>query len=223
MVETGKKTILYAPQMQTAPVPQIRPLQLKKADVLILGSHHANLTNSPPDREQEKERLLSAVIRSETRVKIFCASIGTAQEITRLISDNQLSIAVHQTIAVVNRVYRKFAIDPGKFTVFNKKKSEEKVLIFPYSQSSSNRLRQVTGLNFYVHDTFPAPPACSQPDAEFYVSRTCNASDLKKIVARVRPQEILTFGDYAKIYREEFRLLCPRVRPLFAGHQPTLF
>lgn len=209
--------------MQTAPVPQIRPLQLKKADVLILGSHHANLTTSPPDREQEKERLLSAVLQSQERIKIFCASIGTAQEITRLISDNQLSIAVHPTIAVINRVYRRFAIDPGRFAVFNKKKSEEKVLIFPYSQSSGGKMRKVLGLNFYVHDTFPPPPVCLQPDAEFYVSRTCNASDLKKIVARVRPQEVLTFGDYAKIYKEEFRLLCPQVRPLFAGHQPTLF
>lgn len=209
--------------MQTAAVPHVRPLHLKRADTLILGTHHASLQHNLPPREQERERLAAVLRASEERIKIFCATIGTAQEITALVTAQQRAVAVHPTIAVVNRIYRSFAADLGRYSVFSRKKTDWEVLILPCSLANCPSMQRVTGLNFHIYDTSPPPPVISPPDEWFFLSRTCSGAELKQIVKKVRPSEIFTFGDYAKIYCHEFSSLCPRIRPLFAGNQPTLF
>lgn len=209
--------------MQTAVVPHVRPLRLKRADTLILGTHHASLHHALPDRTQERERLVAALTNMRQRVKIFCASIGTAQEITELATTLQCSVAVHPTIAAVNRVYQSFAIELGKYRVFSRKRDDWKVLILPCSLANCPRARRIDALTFHIYDTYPPPPVIAPPDADFYLSRTCSGVELQHIVTKVRPREIFTFGDYAKAYCEALRSLCARISPLYAGNQPTLF
>lgn len=222
-VERQKKTILYAPAMQTAPVPHVRPLHLKRADTLILGTHHASLHHALPDRTQERERLATAFSNQQQRVKVFCASIGTAQEVTALATAQQRAVVVHPTIAAVNRIYQNFAIELGKYRVFNKKRDDWEVLIMPCPLANCPRTHRIAALTFHVYDTYPPPPVIAPPDADFYLSRTCSGAELQQIVTKVRPREIFTFGDYAKAYCEALRPLCSRISPLYAGNQPTLF
>ncbi len=222
-VERQKKTILYAPALQTAAVPHVRPLGLKRADTLILGTHHANLHQALPDRTQERERLVAALVGMRQRVKIFCASIGTAQEVTELATAQQQAVVVHPIIAAVNRGYQSFAIELGKYRVFNRKRDDWEVLIMPSPPANYYRPCHIDALTFHVHDTYPPPPVTAPPDADFYLSRTCSGAELRQIVTRVRPREIFTFGDYAKAYCEALRPLCSRVSPLYADNQPTLF
>ena len=222
-VERQKKTILYAPGMQTAAVPHVRPLHLKRADTLILGTHHASLHHALPNRTQERERLAAALGSMRQRVKIFCASIGTAQEVTELATAQQLAVAVHPTIAAVNRVYQSFAIELGKYRAFSSKRDDWEVLILPCPLANCPRMRRIAALTFHIYDTYPPPPVIAPPDADFYLSRTCSGAELQKIVSKVRPREIFTFGDYAKAYCEALRPLCAGISPLYAGNQPTLF
>ena len=222
-METQRKTILYAPALQTAPVQHVRPLHLKRADALILGTHHASLHHTLPDRTQERERLVVTLGNTSQRVKIFCASIGTAQEVTELATAQQLAVAVHPTIAAVNRVYQRFAIDLAKYRVFNKKRDDWEVLILPCSMLNCPRTRRIAALTFHIYDTYPPPPVIAPPDEDFYLSRTCSGAELRQIVAKVRPRDIFTFGDYAKAYCEELRSLCNCISPLYADNQPTLF
>ena len=157
------------------------------------------------------------------RVKIFCASIGTAQEITALATSQQRAVAVHPTIAAVNRVYQSFAIKLGKYRVFSRKRDDWEVLILPCSLANYPRARHIDALTFHIYDIYPPPPVIAPPDADFYLSRTCSGAELQQIVTKVRPREIFTFGDYAKAYCEALRPLCSRLSPLYAGNQPTLF
>ena len=223
LIETQRKTILYAPALQAARVPNARPLHLRRADTLILGTHHASLHQALPDREQERQRLSNALAAAQARVKIFCASIGTAQEITAIVTAQQRVVAVHPTIATVNRAYRSFSAELGKYRPFSRKHDNWEILILPCSLANSPRMRRIAALTFHVYDIYPPPPAIAPPDADFYLSRTCSGDELKQIVAKVRPREILTFGDYAKAYCEFLHPLCPRISPLYAGNQTTLF
>ena len=223
LIETQRKTILYAPALQTARVPNARPLHLRRADTLILGTHHASLHQALPDRQQERQRLSDALAAASARVKIFCASIGTAQEITALATAQQRVVAVHPTIATINRVYSSFSAELGKYRPFSRKHNDWDVLILPCSLANSPRKSRIAALTFHVYDIYPPPPVIAPPDADFYLSRTCSGDEFKQIVAKVRPREILTFGDYAKAYCEALHPLCARISPLYAGNQPTLF
>ena len=222
-VERQKKTILYAPAMQTTAIPHVRPLHLKRADTLILGTHHASLHHDLPDRTQERERLAAALSNMQQRVKIFCASIGTAQEVTALATTQQHAVAVHPTIAAVNRVYQNFAVELGKYRVFSRRRDDWEVLILPCSLANCPRTRRIDALTFHIYDIYPPPPAIAPPDADFYLSRTCSGAELRQIVTKVRPRDIFTFGDYAKAYCEALHPLHARISPLYAGNQPTLF
>ena len=222
-VETQRKTLLYAPAMQTAVVPHVRPLYLRHADTLILGTHHASLHYPVPDREQERTRLEAALGAVRQRVKIFCASIGTAQEVTALAAAQQLAVSVHPTIATVNRVYRDFGVELGDYRVFDKRRDNWQVLILPCSLANSPHTRRLAARTFHIYDTYPPPPIIAPPDEAFYLSRVCTGVELRQIVTKLRPREIFTCGDYAKSYGDALRDLCANIRPLFAGNQPTLF
>ena len=222
-IETQKKTILYAPALQTVPVPHVRPLHLKRVDTLLLGTHHASLHHALPDRMQEQERLAALLGNTTQRVKVFCASIGTAQEVSELAMAQQRVVAVHPTIAAVNRVYQNFAIELGKYRVFSRRRDDWEILILPCPLANCPRTHRINALTLHVYDTYPPPPVIAPPDADFYLSRTCSGAELQQIVTKVRPREMFTFGDYAKTYCEALRPLCSRIRPLYAGNQPTLF
>ena len=201
----------------------MRPLHLKRADTLILGTHHASLHRALPDRSQERERLATAFSDTSQRIKVFCASIGTAQEVTALATAQQRAVVVHPTIAAVNRIYQSFAIELGNYHVSSKKRDDWEVLILPCPLANCPRTRRIDALTFHVYDTYPPPPVIAPPDADFYLSRTCSGVEFQQIVTKVRPREIFTFGDYAKAYCEALRPTCSRIRPLYAGNQPTLF
>ena len=221
-VEEEDRTILYAPTFQTADIPKVQPVKLKKANTLIIGAHHG-ISHSPPDRDAEKERLLRTLDSSNSRAKIYCASIGTAQEIIQLVAEH-LPTAVHPAIAKVNRVYRMLGLSLPTVTTFTPyRQSVAKVILFPYARTTCYRTRRLPGRDIYLHDTYPPLPHLRPADDEFFLSRTCTVSELKHIVAKVQAREIITFGNYAKRYQQELLPLCANVRPLFARHQPTLF
>ena len=221
-VEEENRTILYAPTIQTATIPEVREVKLKKANTLIIGAHHG-ISNYPPDRDAEKARLLASLEGSDGPTKIYCASIGTAQEIIQLVAD-RLPTAVHSAIAKVNRVYRMLGLSLPVVTTFSPyRQSDAKVILFPYARTSCSRTRQLPGRDIYLHDTYPPSPDLRPANDEFFLSRSCTVAELKHIVTKVQAQEIITFGNYAKRYQQEFLPLCANVRPLFARHQPTLF
>lgn len=221
-VEENGRTILYAPTVQTASIPEVRKVGLKRADTLIIGAHHG-ISHSPPDREAEKVRLLETLDGSDGQTKIYCASIGTAQEVIQLIAE-RLPTAVHPAIAKVNRVYRTLGLSLPAVKTFNsRQQSFAKVTLFPYARTTCSLTRRLPGRDIYLHDTYPPSPHLRPADDEFFLSRTCTVSELKHIVTKVGAQEIITFGNYAKRYQQEFLPLCANVRPLFARHQPTLF
>ena len=221
-VEEEDRTILYAPTIQTAGIPKVQEMKLKKANTLIIGAHHGT-SHYPPDRDAEKARLLESLESDDRRAKLYCASIGTAQEIIQLVAE-RLPTAVHPAIARVNRVYRTLGLSLPMVTTFSpNRQSVAKVILLPYARITCSRTRHLPGRDIYLHDTYPPSPDLRPADDEFFLSRSCTVAELKHIVAKVQAQEIITFGNYAKRYQQELLPLCANVRPLFARHQPTLF
>ncbi len=232
-VETDKGRLLYAPQLQTQRIPTVRQMQLKKAQTLIIGANHPDPASAMPNRKREKERLIEAVhayVKKGLYPAIICDPVATAQELTKMICDEGLPLAVHDTIFKINNVYETYGSKLGEYTRFSKKYTRQKVTLFPLPRQRTQKLRAASlpadAPILLVEATGePTPGSATFTNAteRFYIGSTCDGPEFREIVALVSPKELYIFGPYAKRYVEEFKGLCPVVKPLFVNDQPTLF
>lgn len=233
-VETEKGRLLYAPCLQPHTIPSIRKMQVKKAHALILGAYHADPTTPLPNRKKEKERLAESVKHYVSQKRypiILCDPISIAQEITKLLSDDNIPLAIHPAIFKVNKVYESFGAHLGSYSLLSKRQSNPKVIILP----KSARGRTLTSLGLpdgpiiTIEDSLPqirrdtTSSFATKVVATFHLSSYCDGPELKAIIQLVAPKEIYFFGPYAKRYVEEMKGVSPKVKPLFNNDQPTLF
>lgn len=229
-VETEKGRLLYAPQLQPQRIDTVRKMQLKKAHALVLGAFHPDPHASMPSRKKEKERLLETIhkhVANGVYPVIICEPVPTAQELTKLLSDNNVPVAVHDAIYRVNTVYENYGSQLGKYTRYSKH-TKNKVIIFPLPNKKTMRLgtKFPEGPLLYVEDTMEntiPPTALADVTERFYMGSTCDGAELREVVAAVKPKELYILGPYAKRYIAEFSTLCPKVEPLLVNDQPTLF
>jgi hypothetical protein len=233
-VETDKGRVLYAPCLQPNSIATVRKMQVKKANVLILGAFHPDPNQSLPNRRKEKERLATAVKQhlAEGRTPvILCDPIATAQEITKLLNESSVPVAVHPTIYRINRVYESCGSMLGHYAVVGKRHSGTRVLILPKSRRSTNvsPIKDHAGPFLTIEDALPqfrrdtADAFQTKVMDTFYLSSHCDGPELKSIIQTVAPKELYFFGPYAKRYVDEMDDAAPKVRPLYVNDQPTLF
>jgi hypothetical protein len=223
--------MLYAPQLQTQRIPTVGQMQLKKAHTLVLGAGHPDPLAPMPPRKKEKERLLEtvqAMIKEGQWPVLVTEPVSTAQELTKLLTDHDIPVAVHDAIFKVHNVYEAYGSKLGSYTRYSKKHSKQKVTLFPLPNKKTILLRSALpdGPVIYVENTAEetaAPTAFGAIAARFHVGSTCDGPEIKEVVAAVSPRELYIFGPYAKRYVEAFEGLCPVVKPLFVNDQPTLF
>ena len=233
-VETDKGRILYAPCLQPNSIATVRKMQVKKANVLILGAFHPDPIQSMPNRRKEKERLANAVrehLEQGRAPVILCDPIATAQEITKLLNDAQIAVAVHPTIFRINKVYESFGSQLGNYAVVGKRHSGPRVLILPKSRRTQQTppVKENSGPFLTIEDALPqfrrdtTDAFHTKVMDTFYLSSHCDGPELKAIIQLVGPKELYFFGPYAKRYVHEMRDAAPKVRPLYVNDQPTLF
>ena len=230
-VETDKGKLLYAPQLQTARIPTVRQMQLKKANALVLGVSHPDPDVAMPNRKKEIENFLEQVtsfVAQGQNPVILCEPVATAQEITKMLTERKIPVAVHDSIFRVNRVYDEFGSKLGSYTRYSRRHTRGKVTLFPLPDGKTIMLRSALpeGPVISVEDSVQGvkPPASLQNVAgRFHISATIDGPEAREVVTTVAPKELYIFGPYAKRYVESFKGLVPRIMPLFVNDQPTLF
>ena len=162
---------------------------------------------------------------------ILCDPIATAQEITKLLHEADISVAVHPTIYRINRVYESFGSMLGNYAVVGKRHSGPRVLILPKSRRNTNMspVKDNAGPFLTIEDALPqfrrdtADAFQTKVMDTFYLSTHCDGPELKSIIQLVAPKELYFFGPYAKRYVAEMKDMASKVRPLYVNDQPTLF
>ncbi|MBF0442290.1 MAG: hypothetical protein HQK54_10320 [Oligoflexales bacterium] len=228
-LEINSKSVLYAPEIQIHKIPTVRQMQLKKADILIMSAKYPYPKNQLPSRKKEKERLL-AVIDRYMKNGIFpivqCKN-GSAQEITKLLCDNNIPLAVHTTIHRINRVYETYNSHLGSYSVFSRKRFKNRVALLPMKENNNIRKPLPDGPILYVEnsmdDLLNPEDAFREVDDRFYLSSTSNVKDMREVISHVEPKELYLFGPYARQYVRDLKNAAPLVKPLYTNQQPTLF
>lgn len=233
-IETDKGRSLYAPCLQPNSIATVRKMQIKKAGVLIMGANHPDPAQSMPSRRKERERLITTVrehLAEGRSPVILCNPIATAQEITKLLCDANIDVAVHSNIFRINRVYESFGSALGKFTLLDKKPHGPRVLLLPKSRKTNSMppVKNFSGPFLTVEETLPqfrrdtTDAFVTKIEDTFYLSSYGDGPELSAIIQLVAPKELYFFGPYAKRYVQEMKDAAPKVRPLYVNDQPTLF
>lgn len=229
-LETENNRILYAPRLQPNRISTIRQMQLKKAHTLILGVDYADPERGLPNRKKERERLLEKV-KMLSRYKewpvIVCDPLTVAQEITHLLTNEGIPVAVHDTIFKIHKVYEQSGSKLGKYTRYNRKHTKEKVTIFPMSRQhfKTPRAKLPEGPLLYIEsgaENSMPPGAFRNIMERYHLAPVCDGEQIREIVVAVNPKELFIVGPYAKIYAQELKSVMPQAIPLFANNQPTL-
>jgi hypothetical protein len=232
-LETEKGKLLYAPKLQPNSIATVRKMQVKKANALILGAFHPDPNQAFPNRRKERERLLSALeghLKNGQNCVLLCDPISTAQEVTKLLSDNHIPVSVHPAIFRVHKVYESCGSPLGDYSVLKKRRSGPRVILMPKARRGfhSPGVKLGEGPIFIVEDSLPqfrrdtSDAFLTKVSDTFYLSSHCDGPELKAIIQLVMPKELFFFGPYAKRYVDEMSNLCPKVRPLYVNDQPTL-
>ncbi len=230
-VETEQGRLLYAPYLQTQKSGTVRQMQLKKAHTLILNAYHPDPNQALPNRKKERERFIEAVkstLKNGQCPTILCRPAAIAQELTKILSDEGIPVAVHPKIHRINKVYEACGSPLGKYTPYSARSAHRnKPVIWPAPTKPGHfRARLPEGPVFLIEQTSgeaQLSPSMKRNVERFYFSNACDGVELREVIAAVGPKELYFTGPYAKRYVEEMKTLCPKVRPLFQNDQPTLF
>jgi hypothetical protein len=231
-VETDKGRLLYAPQLQTQKIATVRQMQLKKASTLVLGAFHPDPNAAMPNRKKERERLIERVKKSVAErgefPVILCNAVSTAQELTKLLTDENIPVAVHPTIFKINKIYEACGSSLGKYSVWSRRShTRQRVLLMPRPSSAGAMRKPLPeGTLLVVEETMtdPTTPPPGRSFAErFHMGSTVDGVEMREIISAVGPKELYFFGPYAKRYVEEMKGSCPKIKPLFPFDQPALF
>lgn len=230
-VENGDSRILYAPHVQTQKSNIVRQLQLKKASTLVLGAFHEDPSKALPNRRKEKDRLVKKaqeLVENGEFPVILCKSVGSAQEITKILTDQNLPVAVHDSIYKINRIYETYGASLGSYSLYSRRRTKNKIVLLPLNRKGRAPIRMPLPDRpvFYVEETMDEsllPEALRNVADRFYLSTTSDGKELREVINAVNPKEVYVYGPYAKRYCEDLGNMSCEVRPLFSNDQPTLF
>lgn len=228
-VETEKGRILYAPHIQTQQINTVRKMQLKKSDTLVLAATHPMPNRVLPNRKREKEKLLKTIkeyIADNKWPIIFLPPVGTAQEITKFLSDHDIPVSVHSGIYKINKVYEECDSNLGEYSLHSKRSVKNRVILYPLSTHKNLKIPaqpQVPKILIKEMMLEHELESIAQPSDIFVLSSVSDGPELKEVIAAVRPKQVYFFGPFAKVYVDEMKDLAPSVKALYSDSQPTLF
>lgn len=229
-VEKEHSSLIYAPSIQTEKIPFLRAAQFKQADTLVLNAHYPESFARKKSRKKERERLLSRVadcLNLKLYPIIFCQSVGTAQEVTQLLSEQNIPAIVHRNIFKINQIYESYGSQLGPYSLLSNRKVKSKVTILP-SQINSKKLalQYKDRPIFYVEDACdPNPQEVETGPGEcekFFLNRLADLENLKEILEVVKPSEVYIYGPYAVRYMTKIKTFIPNTKVLFEQNQPPL-
>ncbi|MBM4251058.1 MAG: hypothetical protein FJ146_03730 [Deltaproteobacteria bacterium] len=230
-VEVDGGRLLYAPNLQPQRVPTVRQMQLKKAHTLVLAPTQADPNLALPNRKREKDRLLETVqsmVKHGVYPIILCDPVGTAQEITKLLTDHEIPVAVHDVIAKINKVYEDSGSKIGPYTRFTRKYAKQKVTLIPIrghignSRVSNLPEAPILGVQGVLDETISLGSS-RQVAERFVLGTSFDGPEMRDIITAVGPKEVYVMGQFAKRYAAELANIGVTVKPLFVNDQPTLF
>jgi putative mRNA 3-end processing factor len=192
LIEKDGTRILYGGDIKLSKSITAEPIQVVGADILIMEATYGSPHYLFPDRSLIISSLVREVkgILTSGRLPVIVAySLGKAQEITKILGDNNFDLVVHNTIYDMNKVYEQFNISFSTYEKFQPDTAlDQKVLVIPPYVLTSNSIRHLkNAVTIYMSGWSEAPYPV---DMIMPLSDHADFNELIEYVRRVDPREI---------------------------------
>ncbi len=120
--EDGERSLLYTGDFKLGPSATAEPAELPHADTLIMECTFGRPHYRMPPREEVIVRLFEIVFDAlaEGRTPVIHAYLlGKSQEVTKLLTEQGVSVLQHPVIYAVSRVYEECGVVLGDFGLFD--------------------------------------------------------------------------------------------------------
>ncbi|MBP9707950.1 MAG: hypothetical protein KBD78_09905 [Oligoflexales bacterium] len=227
--------VLYAPHLQTKHIPMVRKFQLKKAETLIIGAYSPSPNTQCPSRKKELQRLLASLessLAQNKSPKLVCMPFGTAQELSKIITDADLPLELSPQILRINKIYEAHGSPLGQFQAFGRRsysRTPQKTAVRLMSPEAWQRWVKKTGEGsehtYYVDDVLNPVQTGIKLNTlvpTFHIGSTSIGAETREVIAAVQPKQVYLFGPYAKTFAKELGEQKYHARVLYDNAQPTL-
>jgi Cft2 family RNA processing exonuclease len=212
LVESNGCRLLYSGDLRLRPSPAAEPVEVPKADVLVVDSTfgHSRYT-FPPDEVVVAEILRfceRCFARGETPV-LLAYALGKAQEAIMHLDRHGMRVAVDAGVARVNAVYREHGVALPDCMELASDLPRDVVAIVPPSARQSTAFKALRCARTAMLTGWAMDPGARyrmRVDAAFPLSDHCGFDDLLRYVELVGAREVHTVYGFADAFAAELRL-----------------
>ena len=201
-----------------------------KTDLLVVVTPYGSSEFSFCTRKELYDQIVASAkdsIASGQNPVFFTSSMGKAQEVTRILSDNGLDVVVHPSIARICEAFNAVGLATGKFRVFKGTLAPSQVLIYPDHLRQSKAIKNLQcpkktiwlsgmAMNKEARQSFGA-------DEGICLSGYPDISALLKLVALSQAKTVYLVGDRNDDAIMVLRKMGVEANPIRWEKQLTLF
>ncbi len=197
-VERDGQTLIYTGDFKLRRSPACRPMQIRRADILVMECTYGNPAYVfPPEQEVVGElcQFLDECLETGLTPVLIVYAMGKAQEVMKLLGERGYLLAVHESIWEIARVYRRFGHRfPGaKRLSFGK--LEDKVVLVPTGRMGSSAVGSIRRKRTAFLSGWAAGKGAKYrfgTDRAFALSDHADFPELLALTELVRPRKVLT-------------------------------
>ena len=122
LAEDRGESLLYTGDFKLGRSATAEEAELPHADVLVIESTYGHPDYRLPPREEVLGQLFALVrqtLADGATPVILAYTLGKAQEVTRLLTDQQIPVLQHEKIYAVSRIYRACGVALGRYELFD--------------------------------------------------------------------------------------------------------
>ena len=193
LAEDGEQSLLYTGDFKLGPSATAEAAELPQADLLVLESTYGHPDYRLPPREEVLQQLFALVRRTladgATPV-IVAYTLGKSQEVTRLLTDQQIPVLQHKEIYRVSEVYEACGMKLGQYEVLRGEARPGWAFVVPPNTPPLEHLPREVRIAVTGWAVDRAAQYRLRVDHALPLSDHADYDELFEAVARVAPKQI---------------------------------
>lgn len=214
LVETAQTSLLYSGDIKLRQGYSCRPINIPRAEHLILEATFGKHTYQWPRQETIENQVFDFIAASqgEGYVPVFLAySLGKSQELLALMARRKVRVWVSKTVYQMSKVYEEFGISLGNYEPYADETYIPGVLVIP---SQKAKYLRVKNPHFATVSGWAVSRRFNRGAFQIPLSDHADFGELLRYVDKVSPRKVWTTHGFARELASALRHRGYDARPL---------